>query len=133
MTKKISDGEFHGVTALTGAERYSHLVRQVADFQAVWGLRSLSGWVSMGDDTGERLFPIWPHERYTQVFISGDWSDTKPTAIELDDWIETWLPNMVADGVQLAVFPVVTKTECGVVVPAAQLLRDLQEELKKYE
>jgi hypothetical protein len=87
----------------------------------------------MGNDAGERSFPIWPHERYAQVFISGDWGDAKPTAIELDGWMETWLPNMMADGVQLAVFPVVNKTESGVVVPAAQLLRDLQEELRKYE
>jgi hypothetical protein len=133
MPKKVSDGEFRGVTALSGAERYSHLLRQVADFQAVWGLRSRDGWVSMGDDSGSPSFPIWPHERYAQVFIAGDWSDAKPTAIELDDWIETWLPNMMADGVQLAVFPVIAKTEHGVVVPAAQLLQDLQEELKKYE
>jgi hypothetical protein len=74
MPKKITDGEYRGVTALSGAERYSHLVRQVADFQAVWGLRSPDGWVSMGDDAGSRSFPIWPHERYAQVFVSGDWS-----------------------------------------------------------
>jgi len=132
MPKKITDGEFRGVTAMPGAERYSHLVRQVADFQAVWGLRSPDGWVSMGDDAGGRSFPIWPHERYAQVFVAGDWSDAKPTAIELDDWIENWLPNMEADGVQLAVFPVVAATERGVVVPAGQLLRDLHQELEKY-
>ena len=132
MPKKITDGEFRGVTALSGAERYSHLLRQVADFQAVWGLHTPDGWVSMGDEVGGRAFPIWPHERYAQVFVAGEWSDAKPTAIELNEWIGTWLPNMDADGVQLAVFPVVVMTKQGVVVPAAQLLSDLQQELEKY-
>jgi len=133
MPKEISDAEFRGVTALTGPERYSHFIRQVADFQNVWSLRTPAGWVSMGDDAGARSIPVWPHRRYAEAFATGDWSDAEAAPIEMADWMECWLPGMASDGVQVTVFPVVTQKIQGVMVPAQQLQRDLELELEQYE
>ena len=133
MPKEISDAEFRGVTALTGPERYSHFVRQVADFQEIWSLRTADGWVSMGDDAGARSIPVWPHRRYAEVFATGDWSDAEPTSIEMEVWMERWLPGMAGDGVGVAVFPVVAQKVHGVVVPPEQLQRDLEQELEQYD
>jgi hypothetical protein len=133
MPKEISDAEFQGVTALTGPERYSHFVRQVADFQEVWSLRTPDGWVSMGDNAGVRSIPVWPHRRYAEVFATGDWLDAKAVPIEMEAWMERWLPGMAGDGVQVAVFPVAAQKERGVVVPPEQLQRDLEQELEQYK
>jgi hypothetical protein len=133
MGKEVSDAEFRSVTGLNGPERYSHFVRQVADFQEVWGLREPDGWVSMGDEAGARSIPFWPHRRYAEVFATAEWSDAKATSIALEDWLKQWLPGMAEEGVQVAVFPVVQQKERGVVVPPEQLQRDLEQELERYE
>ncbi len=133
MSKEISDGEFRGVTALTGPERYSHFVRQVADFGEVWSLRTQEGWVSMGTDSGSRSMPVWPHRRFAEVFATGDWSNAKAESIDINAWMERWLPGMSSDGIQVAVFPVVAPRQQGVVVDPDQLRRDMEKELEQYE
>ncbi len=116
MPKEISDLEFRGVTPLTGPERYSHFVRQVADFLGLWSLRTPDGWVSMRDDAGVRSIPVWPHRRYAEVSATGDWSDAEAAPTEMEAWMERWLPGMTSDGVRVAVFPVDGQKERGVVV-----------------
>lgn len=133
MPKDVSDPEFRSVTALTGAERYSFFVRQVADFEAVWSLRAPDGWVSMGDSSGARLIPVWPQRRYAEVCAVGLWSDAEAVSIEMEAWMGKWLPGMTSDGVQVAVFPVVAQEERGVVVSPQQLHYDLKQELAQYE
>jgi hypothetical protein len=132
MTKEVSDKEFRGVTALSGPDRYSHFVRRVADFEEVWSLRNPGGWVTMGDDSGRKCVPVWPHKRYAETFIRGDWSDATAAMIELDAWMDRWLPGMTRDGLQVAVFPVEGEKEQGVVVTPARLQHDLEEELEQY-
>jgi len=133
MPKKISDKEFEDVTALTGPERYSHFVRQVADFQELWGLRTPDGWVSMGNDAGAKTIPIWPHRRYAEAFIEGQWSDAQATPIALEAWMDRWLPGVANDGVLVAVFPVAAEKQKGVVVLPERLRGDLERELEQYE
>jgi hypothetical protein len=133
MTKAVSDGEFRGVTALPGPERYSHFVRRVADFEEIWSLHGPSGWVMMGDNAGRKCIPVWPHERYAEVFVRDHWSDAEAKMIELDAWMERWLPGMTRDGLHVAVFPVVGEKQQGVIASPAELRRDLEEELEQYE
>lgn len=129
MPTEVSDEEFQSVTALPGAERYAHFVRQVAEQKEVWSLRTLGGWVSMDDDEGERAMPIWPHRRYAEIFATGDWTNTRAAPIELAVWIKRWLPGMAADEVQVAVFPVLAHKEDNVVVTPEELQRELEEAL----
>src|SRR5262245_3750200 len=133
MTKHVSDGEFKGVTALSGPERYSHFVRRVADFEEVWSLHGPGGWVTMGDESGRKCIPAWPHKRYAEACVRGAWSDAKATAITLDAWMERWLPGMMRDGLRVAVFPVEGEKQQGVIVSPADLQHDLEEELEQHE
>jgi hypothetical protein len=87
----------------------------------------------MGDDAGARSIPVWPHKRYAEVFATGNWADAEAAPIDLEAWMERWLPRITSDGVQVAVFPVIEQKERGVVVPPEQLQRDLEQELKQYE
>ena len=134
MTKEINDAEFRGVTSLDAAGRYSHFVRQISDFEEVWGLRTPSGWVLMGDDDGRQVIPVWPHRRYAQAFISDAWADAEAVPIDLREWLQRWLPGMTRDGHRVAVFPIVNETgQRGTVVAPEKLQRDLEQELGQYE
>lgn len=127
----INDKQFESVSALPASERYSHFVRQVADWQEVWSLRGDDGWVLLGDSAGHEYVPVWPHARYAEAFATDSFAGSAPTAIPLDTWLERWLLGIAADGRSIAVFPVAS---CGgVTVSTEQLRADLESELQNYE
>jgi len=131
MPRVINDKQFESVSSLPAAERYSHFVRQVADWQEVWSLRSSDGWVLLGDSEGHEYFPVWPHARYAEAFATDGFAGAQPTSIPLDDWLARCLPGLVSDGFSVAVFPV---TPCrGVTVGPEQLRADLERELQNYQ
>ena len=131
MPRVINEKQFEHVSALPAPERYSHFIRQVADWQEVWSLRGDDGWVLLGDSEGREYFPVWPHARYAEAFATDSFAGTAPTAIPLDDWLERCLPGITSDGRAIAVFPV---APCrGVTVAPAQLQTDLERELQHYE
>ena len=58
--------------------------------------------------------------------VTGRWSDAAPTAIDIDEWVEGWLPDLDSDGVRVAVFQ--TPDDEGVGVSPQRLKHDLDEE-----
>jgi hypothetical protein len=127
----LNPAQFAAVCALPGPDRYRHFVGRVADWQVVWGLRDEEGWVSAGDDDGNRGFPVWPHPDYAMACATGAWAGNTPAPIAIHVFLERWLANLAEDGERVAVFP--TATMRGVFVPALQLQRDLQDELSRIE
>ncbi len=123
--------QFAAVSALPGPERYKHFVSRVADWQSVWGLRDADGWVMAGDDSGRSAFPVWPHPDYAAACAAGEWAGNAPAAIEIHDFMDTWLASMAAERGLVAVFP--TPAMRGVMVPAQQLAEHLREELARIE
>jgi hypothetical protein len=77
------------------------------------------------------LVPIWPHERFAKACATVAWQNYEPRSIDLDAWIERWIPGMTTDGKAVAVFP--TPNERGIVVLPERLLTELSEELEQYE
>jgi hypothetical protein len=114
-SKKVSQEEMAGVLSTDGPTRYHHFVKQVADWQLVWGLRGEDGWVSMGASTEEPAFPVWPHEAYAKLSAVDEWTNAQPTLIE----------------VQIAVFP--TPAGKSVLVDPERLRSDIEMELSRVE
>jgi hypothetical protein len=127
----LNPKQFAAVSALPAPDRYQHFVGRVADWQFVWGLRDLGGWVSAADDEGNPGFAVWPHPDYAAACAIEKWAGNSPAAIEIHEFLENWLTGMASDGVAVAVFP--TATMRGVLVPALQLQRAIQEELSRVE
>jgi len=127
----LSPQQFAAVSALAGPERYRHFVSRVADWQTVWGLRNEGGWVTVGDDCGNSALPFWPHPEYAAACVTGEWADNAPTAVDIHEFVDQWLPNLATDGVIVAVFP--TPALRGVIVPAQQLETHIREELAQIE
>lgn len=131
MTWVMHDKEFESVLSLPAEPRYSYLIKRVAGWGQVWSLAAEDGWALTSDDEGHELVPVWPHERFAAAYAEGTWSDYKPQAISLSDWIERWIPGMQRDGRMVSAFPTPTGESVG--VPPERFRDDLYEELTLYE
>jgi hypothetical protein len=131
QSKKLSDKEVAGLLSADGPIRYDHFVKQVADWELVWGLRDEDGWVSMGVSNDKGAFPVWPHEAYARLLATEAFANARPTSIEVQEWVESWLPGLARGGTQVAVFP--TPAGKGVVVHPEKLRADIEAELSRLE
>ncbi|MDQ0038088.1 hypothetical protein J2W30_005875 [Variovorax boronicumulans] len=129
--KRLHEQEIAAVLKTDGPTRYGHFVGQVADWEAVWGLRTPDGWVSGSDETNGPMFPVWPHEPYARMLAVDLWANATPTPIAVHDWIEKWLPGLARDRVMVAVFP--TPEGKIVLVDPLQLRSDIEAELARIE
>jgi hypothetical protein len=127
----VNDEEFRSVLALSADRRYEYFVKRGASHGAVWGLRGRDGWVIAEDDEGNRHFPVWPHPRFAEACAQGPWAGERPAAIDVDEWVEAWLPNLERDELRVAVFQ--TPEDKGVGVGPERLKSDLEEELSQFE
>ena len=127
----VNDREFESVIALPAPERYGHFIKRVADNQELWALRDAEGWLLLGDDEENEAFPVWPAERYAVAYGEAQGMAEKPEAIELSTWMEEMLPDLAANGVLIAVFPI--PTGAAVTVTADDHAAHLELELEEYE
>lgn len=122
--------EMENVLKLDGSRRYTHTIKRVADFEEIWGLHANDGWVLVSDGEHE-CFPIWPHPEYATLCATNEWAGNEPAAIDLDTWMEKWLPGFEEENKRIAVFP--TPQIKGVVVTAERFKEDLNDEIALYE
>jgi hypothetical protein len=78
-----------------------------------------------------RHFPVWPHRRYAEACASGAWPSDEAVAIDIDDWVQAWLPDLENDGMRIAVFQ--TPADEGVGVTPDRMKSDLEAELEQFE
>jgi hypothetical protein len=128
---EMNDEEFESVLALPANRRYEYFVKRAASHGELWGLRGAGGWVVAGDDEGNKHFPVWPHPRFAEACATGPWDGEKPVAIDVDEWIEAWLPKLEEDGMRVAVFQ--KPDEQGVGVAPERLKKDLESEVAEFE
>jgi hypothetical protein len=131
MSWTPNEKEIESVIGLPASERYKYFVKKAADTEQVWSLRKDVGWATSADDAGRICIPVWPHARYAAACANENWAEYEPQSIELDAWLERWLPGMQRDGRLAAVFP--TPTNQTVNVPPARLKGDIEAELELYE
>ncbi|MGZ4845209.1 MAG: DUF2750 domain-containing protein, partial [Candidatus Angelobacter sp.] len=65
------------------------------------------------------------------AFAVGEWLGYKPKKIDLDEWLNKWIPGMEKDHRAVAVFPA-TESQTTTASPL-KVKSDLEEELAKYE
>ena len=131
MAYRIHENEISAILALPGHSRYEHFVKRVADWEELWGLKDNDGWVTSVNNAGEKSIPFWPHPEYAHMCAEGSWERNLSTRIDLQAFMEKWLPGMERDGILVAVFP--TPEGKSVYVQPSMLLESLEEELIQYE
>ena len=129
MTWKMRPQEFANVAKLLPKARYEYFIKKVADHEELWGLWD-EGWALLADEEEAELVPVWPHPDFAKAYANGEWQNFHPRLIELDDWLEEWIPEMLKDHRKVAVFP--TADRLTTTAEPSRLRADLESELDKY-
>lgn len=130
-TWRIHSNEIDSVLRMPGGQRYTYLIKKIADWREIWGLANDDGWVQMMDDDGNSLAPIWPHEEFARRCAIDDWVDTIPRLVDLNSWRNIWIPGLSIDDRLIAAFP--TPDSRGGVITPLKFKSDLEQELSLYE
>ena len=81
------------------SENIDRFIVEALENGCVWGLQGDEGWAlcdsEKHDDTD--VIPLWSQESFAQVHCQDDWQHYKPVAIELEEFLEDWLPGMHED------------------------------------
>ncbi|OAF06066.1 hypothetical protein AYJ54_20470 [Bradyrhizobium centrolobii] len=126
---KVNPKQMEAVLALSGAKRFEHFIKVIADWQEAWGLCK-DGWALAAADDGTTVFPLWPAKDYALVCATNEWDGYEPRSITLADLIEVLLPKLKRDGVLPGVF--FTPTSKGVTPSVDDLKSALEAELQNY-
>ena len=129
--RNIHDKHFEDLLNQRAPERYAYFIRQVADWEEVWTLRTAVGFCLMANDDVRELVPVWPHKRFAEACAVAEFAGAEAVPISLEQWIQRWLPGMQEDGRGVAVFP--TPGGQGAIVEPNQMLTDLESECEQYE
>jgi len=74
-------------------------VQRARETRQVWGLKAAKGWAVCESNEYQDLvvYPFWSEAGSAQLHCTGEWSQYAPTPIELDLFLDTWLPGMDED------------------------------------
>lgn len=122
--------KIENILKMSEDERYNYFIRKVTDFEELWGLNN-DGWALLGDDDGNRIFPVWPEKEFAALCAVDQWKNYNPEVITLENFIEKWIPGMTNDKTLVNVF--LTPNAKGKVISPNDLYTDLQGELEQYE
>jgi hypothetical protein len=122
--------KLQNVLGMSGSDRFSYFIRKVADFGKLWGLFK-DGWAMGSDDDGRTAVLFWPEKDFAESYAAEKLEDHRPDSIDLDYFIEKWIPGMNNDKFQVAVFP--TPTGRAVFVSPDFLAQAITEERKGLE
>ncbi|MBT2680165.1 DUF2750 domain-containing protein [Bacillus sp. ISL-35] len=120
--------EFEAVIRQPAKIRYEYFIKKAADYEEVWGLYH-DGWATAKDDMERILLPLFPNETFAEAFAKREWEACNPKRIELEDFLEKWIPGMKSDGIKPSIFP--TDID-SVVVEVDVLHQSLLAELENY-
>jgi uncharacterized protein DUF2750 len=127
---KVNQKEIEAVLRLPGDKRYQYFIKRVADAERLWGLWN-DGWAMGVTNQGQKTIPVWPAEEYATLCRQGDWRLFVPKPIDLHEFMETLIPQLIRDGVKVSIFD--TPSEASVLISDDELLDDLKHELSKIE
>ncbi|MDB9844182.1 DUF2750 domain-containing protein [Porticoccaceae bacterium] len=81
-------------------ENLDRLVVECLENGCIWGLQDQEGnWslVSSMDNDSIDVIPFWSDQRMAHALCTGDWEVYKPVAIEMEEFLDDWLPGMHSD------------------------------------
>ena len=129
MAWVLNDEEIETMLAADGEHRYAYFVHHVCETRRVWGLYG-EGWASLCEG-GKKYILFWPHEAYAARFKDAQWRAYEPQPIELDVFLERWVPGMKKEAIDPAVFPV--RSGSTAVISVDDLEENIRHELDGHE
>ncbi|AXR06230.1 DUF2750 domain-containing protein [Salinimonas sediminis] len=135
VTPSLSEAVLLQAAKLTPEERLELFLQYVGKANALWTLAGESGFIMLepedesSEDNIGALLPIWPHQDLIGLWSRAQETGASPTSIDLEDFINTWLPGLATNDVALVVCPV-GEDQTGMVLSANELLQSLTEEAR---
>lgn len=81
-------------------ENLDRMIVECLQRGCVWGLRDASdNWALVASSDNEQIdvIPFWSDEKLAEALCSGEWDVYKPVAIEMEEFLDDWLPGMHSD------------------------------------
>lgn len=121
----LSSEQFLATTKLSPEDRFEYMLKALMADQQLWGLYGKNGWLLLQADD-DVCMPIWPHQDFATAWEKDEFPDCEPKAIELDAWMEQWLPGMQKNGTLILTFPL-SDDEEGIMMEANEILEAIKE------
>lgn len=131
MTYQMNKHQFDQVISLPAQKRFNHFISKITDWEEVWALKSIDGFATLGDNENHICIPLWPHSEYATALAKDSWSNFRPESIDIENFINKWIPGMIKDEYWVAVFP--TPSQKGIIISPSALYEVLSIELKRFE
>lgn len=123
--------ELENILRLAPFERYKYSIKRIADSQILYSLKEGNEDWAISEAANHKLFSIWSAEEYAALNVEGEWSNYGVAGIDLDDFLNTIIPLIIENNYLINVFSINNQT--GFVLNVEEFMRDLNEELEKYE
>lgn len=81
-------------------ENLDRLVVESLEKGCIWGLQDAQDdWALVGsvDNDSIDVMPFWSDQQLAEPLCNGDWSVYRPVAIEMEEFLDDWLPGMHSD------------------------------------
>ncbi|CAI8318206.1 MAG: Uncharacterised protein [Porticoccaceae bacterium UBA1117] len=81
-------------------ENFDRLIVECLEQGCVWGLQdSTENWALVGstDHDDIDVIPFWSSKLLAEALCVGEWDVYKPVAIEMEEFLDDWLPGMHSD------------------------------------
>lgn len=81
------------------SENIDRFIVEAMENGCVWGLQSEEGWALCASEDYDDVdvMPLWSQETFARHHCRDEWADYTPVAIELEEFLEDWLPGMHED------------------------------------
>ncbi|HEY0273199.1 MAG TPA: DUF2750 domain-containing protein [Chitinophaga sp.] len=106
----IDQAEIDTLLAASAPDRVEYCIEQIVEEELVWVLGTESGF-TMFTQEEQGVFPVWPYAEFAELLRTGE---EKPEAIELERFLQHYLPYFKTQGYKIAIMPLPTGK--GVVV-----------------
>ncbi|MAY68918.1 MAG: DUF2750 domain-containing protein [Porticoccaceae bacterium] len=81
-------------------ENFDRLIVECLEQGCIWGLQDNDeNWalVESSDHDHIDVIPFWSNKLLAEALCNDDWSIYKPVAIEMEEFLDDWLPGMHSD------------------------------------
>jgi hypothetical protein len=105
MSKELlTETQINAINGMTDQVRYNHLISQAKKNDTMWTLGDTNG-VLLIDTGDEKCIVLFSHEQMAEQWAAIDHPECKAMGVELQPFIEKWVPGMVKDNFFVALQP----------------------------
>jgi len=80
-------------------ENFDRFIVEALETGCVWVLQAGEGYAVCGSETHEDMdvMPFWSQREFAEIHCKDDWASYQPLAVEIQEFLDEWLPGMHDD------------------------------------